>query len=73
MPWPGRVGDQLMAVGVSGGLGAVGDAGLVEDALEVEGDGVLADDECLGDLAVRLAGRDQPQHLDLALGQPIGE
>ena len=34
-------------------------------------DRVLADHERGGDLAVALAGRDQPQHLELAIGQAV--
>ena len=35
-------------------------------------DGLLAEEQLLGDRAVGLAGGDQPQHLDLARGQAAG-
>jgi hypothetical protein len=38
----------------------------------VDAGGVLADEQLVGDLAVRPALGDQGQHLALALGQPEG-
>ena len=48
-----------------------GDAQLREDVLHVPGDGVLAEHERRGDLAVRPAGGDEPQHLELAATQAV--
>src|SRR5439155_9993392 len=46
-------------------------AELREDVLHVAGDGVLADHERRGDLAVALAGGHEPQGLELASGEPV--
>ena len=46
---------EAVLVGVGGGRCPAGDAELGEDVLDVAADGVLADRELLGDLAVRLA------------------
>ena len=48
-----------------------GDAELREDVLHVPRNRVLADHEDAGDLSVALAGRDQPQHLQLAWRQAV--
>ena len=48
-----------------------GDAELGEDVLQVASDRVLADDELGGDLAVRLAGRDEAEHLQLSCAQAM--
>ena len=40
------------------------------DVLDVVADGLRRDHEPLGDLLVRQAAREQPEHLDLARGQP---
>ena len=64
--------DQLVVVDVGGGRGPRRDTDLVEDVLEVSTDGVFADDEFVGDLAVGLTGGDQCEHLDLACGQDPG-
>src|SRR5262249_49263160 len=44
---------------------------LAVDVLQVPGDGVLADHELCGDLAVALAFPHEPQDLDLATRQPV--
>src|SRR5207244_4601470 len=52
-----------VAVGVRGGLGAVGAAGLLEDAADVIGDRVLADVQRGADLTVAACARDLAQDL----------
>jgi uracil-DNA glycosylase family 4 len=54
---------QALAGGEGDGLGAAGGAQLREDGAHVELDGVLADDEALGDRLVRQALRHQREHL----------
>ena len=49
-----------------------GGADLGVDVLDVVGDRLRRDHELLGDLLVREPAGEQPQHLDLALGQPGG-
>src|SRR6185503_10171315 len=44
---------------------------LREDVLQVAGDRVLADDELLGDLAIRLPRGDVAQHLELARTEAV--
>src|SRR5437879_8033018 len=51
-------------------LNAVADPELHQDAGDVDLYGRLTDDQLGGDLAVRLAGREQPEHLQLAAGGP---
>src|SRR5215208_574156 len=62
---------QPVSVGVGSGLYAVGDAGLGEDVADVPLDGVIADEERVGDLAVALTLRQQTQHLHLASGEAV--
>src|SRR5512133_863874 len=64
--------DEVVLEGESACGRAGGDAELGEDVLDVPGDGVLADHEHRGDLAVARAGRDQAEHLELARRQPVG-
>jgi hypothetical protein len=47
------------------------DAQLGEDVLQVAGDGVLADHECHADLPVAPAGRNEAQHLEFTVGEPV--
>jgi hypothetical protein len=58
---------QVVAVGVVCGLGAVGDAGLVEDVAHVAVHRVEADDELVRYMPVALALSDEAQHFSLAL------
>ena len=58
--------DEAVAVSVGGGLGAIGRAGLAQDAADVVGGGVLADEQRRADLAVAEAQGDEAQDLDLA-------
>src|SRR5829696_3441459 len=61
--------DQSGFVGDDDGLYAVAQAELLEDPRDVRLDGRLAEEELLGDLGVRAAAGEQPQHVDLAGGQ----
>src|SRR5215212_9876077 len=63
--YTGRLGDAL-AVGERGSGGPVVGADLAEDVAQVIDDGMLADDEQLGDLAVRLPLGKLPEDLHLA-------
>jgi hypothetical protein len=56
-----------------GGLGTVGGAELAQDVRRVLLDRVQRDEQLGGHLAVRPAGRKQPQDLELALGEPLDE
>ena len=58
-----------MLEGRGGGRGPGGHTQLGEDVLHVPGDGVLAEVQRASDVSVVLPGRDQPQHLYLAVGQ----
>src|SRR5215217_4373143 len=71
--YTGRAGrlEEPAAVGVGGGLDAVPDAELGEDVVGVADDGVHAQHELTGDLGVALSLREQPQHLDLPLGEAV--
>ena len=60
-----------MAGGVSGGFGAIGGAGLVENVADVMGDRAGANVEFIGDRLVAVAGGDKPQHLHLPLCQSV--
>jgi hypothetical protein len=55
--------------GGGGGRGPGGHAQLGQDVLHVPGHGVLAKVQRTSDVSVVLSGRDQPQHLDLPIGQ----
>src|SRR5512133_2517418 len=63
--------DELVLERERPGRGARGHAKLREDVLHVSRNGVLADHEVRGDLAVALPSCQQPQHLELASGQPV--
>src|SRR5690242_15196577 len=70
---PGRHGRMLLSGqappdGVSGGFSAIGHPEFGEDAADMVQDRIGADEQPLGDRAVRVAGGDQAQHLDLAAG-----
>jgi hypothetical protein len=54
-----------VVLGVRRRLGAVGDAGLVEDVADVTAHGVQADDELMSDLLVRMAGGEEAEDLGL--------
>src|SRR5215475_2109244 len=64
--------EQVVFVHVCRGGSAGGDPELAEDVAHVPFDGPLADHQSGSDLAVRLPGRDQPDHLGLAGAQNIG-
>ena len=64
--------DEASLVGEHDGLGAVVEVELGEDACDVRLDGGVADDEFAGDVGVREAAGDEPQHFELARGQ-LGE
>jgi len=51
------------------GLGAVGDPELHQDPRDVHACGLRGDEQLLADLAVRAALGQQPQHLELAVGE----
>src|SRR4029453_9851661 len=61
--------EEALLEGGGGGRGPGGHAQLGQDVLHVPGHGVLADLQRASDLSVVLAGRDQPQHLHLTVGQ----
>jgi hypothetical protein len=61
--------EEALLEGRGGGRGPGGHAQLGQDVLHVPGNGVLAEVQRASDVSVVLAGRDQPQHLDLAMGQ----
>src|SRR5690242_17601323 len=63
--------DQVVLECERRGSRARGDLELPEDVLQVAGDGVLAEDERRRDLAVAPTGRDESQHLQLALREPV--
>ena len=64
-----RSGEQALAAGDRGGLGAAGGLQLAEDVGDVDRDGLGADEQLLADLAVRAALGDQRQDLALAGGE----
>ena len=53
--------------GVDGCLGTVGRIGLCEDVAHVASDSVKANNELVGDILIAAAGRDEAQHLHLAV------
>src|SRR6266545_6464020 len=61
--------EEALLEGGGGGCGPGGHAQLGKDVLHVPGDGVLAEVQRASDVSVVLPGRDQPQHLYLAVGQ----
>ena len=64
--------DQAVVERVAHELGARGAAELLLDVRAVGLDGAHGEVQLCGDLRVRVAERDQPQHLDLALAQVVG-
>ena len=56
----------MMACRVGGGRRARLDAELAKDGGDMPGDGVVTDEQVVGDLAIRLALDQQPQYLQLA-------
>ena len=73
----GRLGrgvrDQAELPSPGGGLGPVGGAELAQDVRHVRFDGVERHDQVVGDALIRLARREQPQHLQFAAGQRLGQ
>ena len=61
---------QAMLHGEQRRAGAGGDAGLGVDVLDVMPDRLGGDSQRGGHLLVQLTAGDQPQHLDLAVGEP---
>src|SRR5262245_49106079 len=64
-----RSSDEAVLASVGGRFAPRVDADLVEDISDVAGRGGGADIEELADLAVGVAGGEQAQHLQLALGE----
>lgn len=62
---------EIVASGVCGCLCPIARAYLGEDVADVTDYGVLADEQLLGYLAIRLACGNEAQHLDLSLCQAI--
>src|SRR5215210_6584670 len=65
--------EKARLAGHDGGLGAIGDLELREDVLHVHLDGGRADDQLPGYLPVGLALGEEPQNLELAARQHVGE
>src|SRR5439155_13991090 len=65
--------NQALADRVQRGVGAVEDLQLLVHVADVVAHRLLADLQPVGDLLVGHAGRDQPQDLELAGGQPVVE
>src|SRR5690348_11633373 len=63
--------DQVALEGEGGRGRARGQSELGVDVLQVPRDGVLADHELHGDLAIALSLRHKAEDLDLATGQPV--
>src|ERR1022692_1393692 len=63
---------QPMLSGEQRGGGAAGDAELRVDVLHVVARGLRRNHQALSDLLVRVAPGQQPEHLDLACGEPAG-
>ena len=63
--------DQAELPRLEGRLGAVTHTQLAENARDVVLDGALGDDECVGNLAVRLALRNEAQYLQLSAGEGL--
>src|SRR5688572_27154236 len=68
---PQRGSSEVLADGERRSLGAVAHAELVEDVADVGLCGAAAEEERLGDLAVREAPRDETQHLPFTRCQAI--
>src|SRR5437867_4260862 len=63
------VSDEVALVGPGGGACAARSGKLVEDVADVAGHGFFADEQLFRDVSIRLAGRDQAEHLRLALAE----
>src|SRR5262249_13113280 len=68
----GSGGDEAVAEGVGGGVGAAARVDLAVEVLDVALDRADADGEDRADLAVAPPGRHEPQHFDLTQGQGEG-
>src|SRR5262245_49117997 len=68
---PGEVSDQPAGGGPPGELMPVGKLEFAQDRGDVGLDRLHRDEQLLGDLFVRVAARDQPHDLALALGQAV--
>jgi hypothetical protein len=64
-----EVGHEAVSVRNRDRLGAAVHAELAEDALDVRGDGLRADEELVGDVALRVTFGEQAEHGQLAPGQ----
>ena len=71
-PSLGQTLDELVLERVADELGARGAAQLLLDVRAVGLDRARGEEQLLGDLGVGVAEGDQPQHLDLALGEVVG-
>ena len=72
LPLAGTGVDEPVQVREAAGLRAVGHAELAVDVREVELDRLLCDPELGADRAVRGAGGDEAEHLELTRGEPRG-
>src|SRR5215212_11793753 len=63
--------DDAAAEGDGDRLRAVAGAELLHDVLDVNLHGLLGDEELFGDVAVTVPARDQPENVQLALGQRL--
>src|SRR6266496_1381517 len=62
--------EEAEAVRLGGRLAAAGHAQLAEDVRHVDAGRLGRDEKLAGDLPVAAPGRDQAEHLELALGKP---
>lgn len=65
--------DQVMFFGGGDGLGAAVNLEFLQDGMHVEFHGPFGDDQRLGDLAVRVAGRNQAQDFRFAHSQRVDQ
>ena len=65
--------EQAEAVRLGGRLAAAGHAQLAEDVRHVDAGRLGRDEQLAGDLPVAAPGRDQAEHLELALREPKPE
>ena len=63
--------DEFVLERPGGRARAVRHAKFVEDVAHMPGDSLFADEELVGDGAVRLAGREQPKNLRLAFAERV--
>src|SRR6187200_1599260 len=61
--------DEIVLERPGGRARAVRHAKLVENVAHMPGDSLFADEELVGDGAIRLTGREQPKHLRLAFAE----